>query len=229
MNPDVIWLMKTTFVISLVSLIAVLGYGKRVPQESSRPTESVATTITSDRSSPSATFAVYQHGIEKNEFLQAVQSSSHQQKRFMLFETLFAGGMAADPQKKAFVNLLLKNGVELDKLRSDAGDADELIALVERKIDKLDQFLADALTLLSSDDKQHILPDIKNVEIDGERATLTFKMNIYSYHSDAGDSTIKEVVSVYEQNMFMRKYGPDWLICPEQEWLDASFKWTALN
>jgi len=179
-----------------------------------------------DRSSPSATFAVYQQGIEKKKFLQAVQSSSHQQKRFMLFETLFAGGMAPDPKKNAFDKLLLANGVELEKLESDVRNADELVAVVERKIDELDQFLADAQTILASDNKPSILPDIKNVTIDGERATLTFSVSIYSYQKNAGDSETKEVVSVHEQNIFMRRHDGDWLICPEGEWKDATFKWT---
>ena len=182
-----------------------------------------------DRSSPSATFSVYRLGIETNEFLQVVQSSSHQQKRFMLFETLFAGGMAPVAEKNAIDKLLLANGVELDKLDSELGEADDLVTVVERKIDELDQFLADAQSILASDNKPSILPEIKNVEIDGERAIVTFRFNLDMYRTDAGDYTAEEVVSVHEQNMFMRRYGVDWLICPEEEWQDASFKWTVPN
>ncbi len=181
-----------------------------------------------DRSSPASTFTVFQQGVESNHFLQVAQSFSDQQKRFMLFETIFSEGMLGegDPKKEKIDRLFLENDINMDALNKSASDAEDLLSQIVVKIDDLDHFLADAWTILESDSKPRIRPEILDVSIEGDRAIVTHNIVLYSYHRKRGETEGTEKTTVHETKAFLRKYGNEWLFCPEGEWNDKGFKWT---
>lgn len=179
-----------------------------------------------DRSTPEATFRIVQKGIENNSFREVIASYSQQQKRFILFETIFAAGMVPEGATKEKLDALYEESkVDLDSLAGESTDANELLSKLIDRIDDLDVFLSKAQQTLSKFSNTRISPDPIRVTIDGKKAIVVHEITLYSYSRDA-DGNIVEDPSKHESKMFMREFGNDWLVCPKQEWSDPGFVWT---
>ena len=178
-----------------------------------------------DRSTPAATFQVVQKASKNKRFQDVITSFSKQQKRYYLFETFFAAGMVAKGKKEKMDALFRDSNIDMDSLETESTSANEFLEKAIERIDDLDAFLSKAQQILNENSKALPISDPIDIEIDGDRAIVRYEITISSYSKDEnGDTT--EHRSNHETSMHMRKYGTDWLICPEQEWKDPEFIWT---
>lgn len=178
-----------------------------------------------DRSTPSATFRTIQSGYKNGTFEQVIGSLSVQQKRFTLFETLFAAGMVAQDKKAEFETLFRHFKIDLEQMGQEYSDTDEFLSEFAKTIDNLDKFLADAQAILNKNTELNMRPEVVKVSIDGDRAIVTYHRISHHSRKDEGGTSV-ETQSTRPATIHMRNYDGKWLVCPKGEWNDPEFKWT---
>ena len=185
-----------------------------------------------EEDSPETAFHEFRLAFETDDWSKALKRFSPGMQKLYVFESFFAGGEADDVTRAKFDEIARKHGydeAEIEKKlkhqSAKTGKAitpDDFTNEIIASIDNVNSFLEESWSLFNPK-RPRYRKTIKNLTVDGNRASLTTTSVSYSWRTDESGKTTRNENETSER-IYFRKYDGRWKICLKDEWEDPDFK-----
>ena len=182
--------------------------------------------------SPEAAFDAYRLALESGDWTKAVKRVSPCTKKELFFNVSYLDAMSPEKDQERFRKIREKHGYIEARVKKEIEEKEQITGKELTREEKMDMavasfkdfeaFLAEALAYQMTR-RARYRAGIKNLKIEGDRASFTVKHVMYSWHAEAGGESVQKETE-YDEELFARKYDGKWKLCFEEEWKDPKYK-----
>ena len=178
--------------------------------------------------SPEAAFDAYRLALESGDWTKAVKCVSPCTIKELFYNVSYLDAMSPDNVREHYRKILEKHGYIEARVKKEIEEKSQITGKELTDEEKLDihiasfddfeAFLAEALSYQMTR-RARFRAGIKDLKIEGDRASFTVTHVSYSWHAEAGGESVrKETEHDHEQ------YDGKWKLCFEEEWKDPKYK-----